>query len=313
MNITSDAFLSGATPSTSGIYGGAILVIAGNGFSRNISEIQVTIGSSPCPVIQAEENQIQCIIPAQSNNSNTVPIHVISHQIPFSASPGLNLHYNQTITPRITSISPTLGNTSQVLNLTGDNFDSVGQVTIKVGNTECALRNRSATLITCTVSSNLSAGNHPVTVHVAGIGNSNSDVTYTHDLVIISASPALGGYGGGLPVTILGDGFNSVNVTASVCGQSCLSTRVVSNTQLVCTTPNISLTGGNTTCNLTVTAGGISKTTRFTYTISLTPTVGSVSPTKGGTGGGTTITINGTNFPWVFQLSDHYLMSTFFV
>lgn len=297
MNITSEAFLSAATPRTSGIYGGALLVIEGHGFSRNMSEIQITIGSRPCPVIQAQEDQIQCIIPAQGNNSNIVPINVTSHQISFSPSSGLTLQYNQTITPHITSVSPTLGNTSQVLHMTGNNFDGLGQVTIEVGNTECALRNRSATLITCIVSSNLSAGNHPVTVHIAGIGNSNSDVFYTHDLVIISASPTVGGYGGGMPVTLLGDGFSSANISASVCGQPCLLTRVVSNTQLVCTTPNISLTGGNTTCNLTVTAGGISKNTRFTYTINLTPTVGSVSPAKGGTGGGTTITINGTNFP----------------
>ena len=305
-NITSEAFLSTATPTNSGVYGGALLTVGGHGFSRNMSEIQITVGSNPCPVTQAQDDQIQCVIPPQGNDSDTVAINVRSHQIPFLASPALIMHYNETITPSISSISPILGNTSQVLSITGDHFDGLGQITIKVGNTQCALRNRSATLVTCTVSANLSAGNHPVTVHVMGIGDSNSNISYTHDLVIISVTPSQGGYGGGLPVIIVGDGFNGTNVSASVCGQPCLSTSIVSNAQLICTTPNISLATGNSSCNLTVTTDGISKNTPFSYSINLTSTVVSVSPGRGGTGGGTTITINGTNFPWVFQLKRHF-------
>ncbi len=50
---------------------------------------------------------------------------------------------------------------------------------------------------------------------------------------------------------------------------------------------------------MTVIVKSINKTlsTSFTYKAALTPTVSSVSPLRGGTGGGTTLTITGTGFP----------------
>ncbi|CAF3773837.1 unnamed protein product [Rotaria sp. Silwood1] len=151
--------------------------------------------------------------------------------------------------------------------------------------------------IICTVGLNLSAGHHAVTVHVDEIGNSNSDIFYTHDLFITSATPSEGGYGGGLSVMILGYGFNGTDVTINICNQSCLSVEIVSNVQLICVTPEVSMVEVNSSCNLTVTVNGISKNTRFTYKANLTAIVTSVSPTRGGTGGGTRITIIGNYFP----------------
>ncbi|CAF1351069.1 unnamed protein product [Rotaria sordida] len=295
LTITSEAFLSTIVPQVSSIYGGAILMIIGHGFSSNISQIQITIGSNLCPVVQAMDSQIQCIIPARGNSSDAAAIRIISHQVSFPSS--FTLNYNETITPSITSVSPTFGNTSQVLVITGNNFVGNGQTNVTVGNTPCIVSNYSIGSITCTVGLNLPAGHHTVTVHVDEIGNSNSDIFYMHDLSVTNATPSEGGYGGGLPVTILGYGFNGTDVTVNICNQSCLLVQIVSNVQLICVTPEVSMAEVNSSCNLTVTVNGISKNTLFTYKANLTAIVTSVSPTRGGTGGGTRITINGNNFP----------------
>ena len=46
-----------------------------------------------------------------------------------------------------------------------------------------------------------------------------------------------------------------------------------------------------------MTENGLTATSTFTYQAALTPTVASVDVQRGGTGGGTTLTIAGTQFP----------------
>lgn len=55
---------------------------------------------------------------------------------------------------------------------------------------------------------------------------------------------------------------------------------------------------GTTACDVTVTVSDQTKTlsSAFTYDHSLMATVTNVSPKRGGTGGGTEVTITGTNF-----------------
>ena len=52
------------------------------------------------------------------------------------------------------------------------------------------------------------------------------------------------------------------------------------------------------TCDVVVTVNGLSKTSSSSYTYDggLTPTISGVSPPRGGTGGGTTLTISGSGF-----------------
>ncbi|CAF3294041.1 unnamed protein product [Rotaria sp. Silwood2] len=295
LNTTSEAIVATVTPLTSSVYGGATLAIVGHGFSSNISEIEVNVGTDSCPITSTTSDKVECTIPPQRNNSNTANISITSHRISFPSSSVLT--YDRTITPNISSVSPTFGSNSQNLVISGNNFAGSAQTNVTVGKTECTISSHSMGSVACTVGSNLPAGTHEVTVHVDGVGDSNSDISYTQDLSITSVAPSQGGYGGGLPSTILGNGFNGTNITVSVCNRACLSKEIVSNGQLICVTPELSSTAASTACNLTVSVDGISKNTLFTYRANLTATVTSVSPARGGTGGGTTITINGTNFP----------------
>ncbi|CAM4971603.1 unnamed protein product [Rotaria socialis] len=293
-SVISQLHISSISPTTSGVYGGIILNIAGYGFSSDIERIQVTIGSNLCPVIQTTNTEIQCIIPAQRTSTNPAGVYVVSNGI-SAAAPSL-ISYNDTTTPHVTSVDPTSGSTSQVLNITGENFIN-GQTTVRVGNSPCIISNLSVTLITCTRAVGTATGYYPVIVNVNTIGDSNADVLFFSEISITNATPTESSYGGGLLVTVFGDGFNDTNVNISICNQICTSLVILSNNELTCITPSITPVVTNTSCNLTVTIHNVSSSIPFVYSSDLTATLISVSPTRAGTGGGTILTINGNNFP----------------
>lgn len=59
-------------------------------------------------------------------------------------------------------------------------------------------------------------------------------------------------------------------------------------------------------CTVTVTTSGSTEDVAngYTYDTSLTPEITDVTPTFGGSGGGTSITLTGTGFGWVMLVSD---------
>lgn len=298
VNITSDAFVRTIEPTTTGIHGGGILTIDGNGFSDNRSDIQVTIGTNPCRIIEAMEDEIQCEIPPRTNtNINSVEINITSHQIIFPSS-SFSLNYSELITPNVSSVSPTNGNGLQTITIQGNQFISPGRQTdVFIDNSSCNITIHSMTSITCTIDSTLPAGNHSIDVFIEDIGHSNRDIIYKQDLTITNITPTDGGYGGGLITTIQGFGFNGTDVQVNICNRSCLSIDVLSNNEIDCLTPSLTMLSTDTICNLSLSVDGIKEETTFTYRTNLTSTITGVGPNRGGTGGGTIITINGTNLP----------------
>jgi hypothetical protein len=291
--LTSVAAISSVSPTSGSIYGGAVLAINGNGFANSASNIQVLVGTSSCTIIQSTPGQVQCIVPAQGSGPSSATIHVVSYGITFPGS--FTYTYNSSSTPTISSLSVTSGTSGQSLIISGSNFVT-SQTTVSIGGTPCAVSNVSSTSITCTVGSS-PAGNQPVVVSVSSVGNSNANIQFLYNLQVTSASPSRGSYGGGQSVVVIGNGFNASSISVTVCGQACQSVTVSSNTQLTCVTPSATASSSDTSCNLTVTVGSASLSEPYVYAANLTATVTSVSPTRGGTGGGTTLTITGTNFP----------------
>ena len=112
-----------------------------------------------------------------------------------------------------------------------------------------------------------------------------------------SVSPSSGPTSGDTAVTIKGTNF-SAGATVTLGGSAATGVSVVNSTTITATTPahaagavNVTVTNANT--QSATLAGG------FTYTASgsaSAPTVSSVSPSSGPTGGGTAVTITGTNF-----------------
>jgi len=66
---------------------------------------------------------------------------------------------------------------------------------------------------------------------------------------------------------------------------------------ITCLVPSSNIKDKDTTCELIINENGLVAQNEFKYLVSLTPTLSSVSPLKGGTGGGSVLTITGTNFP----------------
>lgn len=140
-----------------------------------------------------------------------------------------------------------------------------------------------------------SAGTHNVVVHHADLGDSNRDIEYTFALSISSLSHVEGSIGGGLELVISGAGFSNSS-TVSVCGNPCpvIASQLDS---LTCVLPPSDTKNADSICTLTVTENSVTADSSFSYQLALTPSLTSSSPLRGGTGGGTLLTIIGTGFP----------------
>jgi hypothetical protein len=185
------------------------------------------------------------------------------------------------------------------LTVSGTNFVS-GQTSVSVGGIPCtSVSVSSSTSLTCTIGST-AAGNQAVVATVSSVGKSNSNIQFTSALQLTSVSPSSGSFGGGQTITLNGNGFNSSSISVTICSQACQSVSIISNTQLNCVTPSSTYSSSVQSCSLIVTVGSLTQSTTYNYDPSLTASVTSSSPARGGTGGGTTLTITGTNFPYVF-------------
>merc|ERR1719422_2781341 len=99
----------------------------------------------------------------------------------------------------------------------------------------------------------------------------------------------------GSSLTITGTGFGQAVVT--ICSEVC---EIVTSTtsQIDCLTPANAGVGATEACDVVVTqdSGEVTEAGGFTYDRALTPTIASVTPVRGGTGGGTPLTITGSGF-----------------
>ncbi|WHU02967.1 IPT/TIG domain-containing protein [Sphingomonas sp. NIBR02145] len=207
-------------------------------------------------------------------------------------------------TPTVTSVSPTAGPTGggTSVTITGTNFSgTTGAAGVKFGAANATgYTVNSSTQITATAPAN-SAGTYDITVTNAGLTSATSGAdqyTYVTAPTVTSVSPTAGPTAGGTTVTITGTGFAAANPTGAVkFGATTATYTINSNTQITATSPANSAG----TYDITVaTPGGTSATSaadQFTYIPA--PTITSISPTAGPTGGGTSVTITGTNFTGV--------------
>ncbi|CAF4887253.1 unnamed protein product, partial [Rotaria socialis] len=55
--LISVATISSISPTSGSIYGGVLLTINGNGFAYSSNNIQITVGSTNCPIVQTTPGQ----------------------------------------------------------------------------------------------------------------------------------------------------------------------------------------------------------------------------------------------------------------
>ena len=298
------ASITGVTPNVGSIHGGTHISIDGIGFDLSILRVSATVGIRQCLVKSVTYTRVVCTTPAGSGSVNIV---VKSGLVIF---PLARFSYDSSVTPTINSLSVVKGRGGDSVTISGGNLArlsgskrrrrslSANGVTVTFGGLPCNITSSSNTSIECQVPLH-PAGTVPVRVHVDGRGNSNSNVMFEYELVLSGISPAESGFGGGRNITLTGSGF-SVSDTVRICNKTCrILAGSVQNVELICESPMINLGSFSIdhVCSVHIeTSSGISKSlsNAYTYRANLTSTITSVSPRRGGTGGGVRVTISGT-------------------
>lgn len=95
---------------------------------------------------------------------------------------------------------------------------------------------------------NLPFGDHSISILLNGYGYLLLDgavTTYTKTLSIVSFSPVTIAPEGGAEITVTGDGFSAEITSISIADIAVTEYTVISNTEIVLTTPNLSSASGN--------------------------------------------------------------------
>ena len=204
-------------------------------------------------------------------------------------------------TPSITSISPAIGPSTggTMVTITGTNLTD-GTV-VDFGSTPAT----NVTIVSSTeITATSPAGTGAPNVTVMGPGGTSAtsaatQFTYTNGPVVTGITPSAAPLAGGTTVTITGAAFTGATAVQFGTVPATHFT-VVSSTQITATVP-----AGSGTVDVTVvTSTGTSPTSaadQLTY--DGTPTVTGISPTNGALGGGTAVTITGTNLAGATQVN----------
>ena len=281
--------LNSITPSSGSIHGGNVITIGGSGFCLDEGATTVTIGGSICEVTEVTLGTVICTTPAGSDGSAQVSVTSCTQTATSAYT------YSTSMSPVVYSISPTSASGPVSVSISGSNFGVNPQVLF--AKIPCTVTTSTDVLISCDIGA-LPGGQYAVTVNNMNLGLSNDDIVFESILNVASISPSSGSYGGGSLLIIQGTGFDNVNQPeVKVCDAVC-SLISVTTEQIECLTPANSETGAQTTCDVSLTqlSGSVNSNSAFTYDRSLTPMLSSVSPLRGGTGGGTKITITGSGF-----------------
>jgi hypothetical protein len=284
--------LASISPTAGPIGGGTALTLNGTGF---LAGATVSLSGSACTgVTRVSASQLTCTTTAHVAGAVDV---TVTH--PDAKAATLLAAFTYQGPPTVTSINPNSGLTTGGMSVTVSGSGFRAGVAVSVGGVPCGTVNLlSSTSLNCATGA-----------HAAGTGDvvvTNSDAqsatlpasfTYVNPAPVLSGiSPATGGVGGGTLLTLNGANFLP-GPAISVGGSACTGVIYLSSSKATCTTP--AHAAGAVAVTLTNSDGkSATLASAFTYvaTTQPAPTVSAISPASGGTGGGTAVTVTGTNF-----------------
>jgi len=281
--------VTGVSPTSGGSVGGTSVIITGSNFTGSTT---VKFGSTSAASFTINTST-QITVPSPAHAAGIVDITVLNPYGVSATSVADQFTYQPS--PTISSISPVAGPTSggTIVTISGTNL--TGATAVNFGATNAAsFTVNSATSITATAPAGV-VGTVDVTA-TTPVGTSatsaSDEFTFVAAPTVTGVSPNSGPTGGTTSVVITGT--NLSGATAVKFGATNASGYTINSaTQITATSP----AGAAGTVDITVTtAGGTSATSasdQFTYVAA--PTVTSISPTSGPTGGTTSVVITGTN------------------
>ncbi|PRP73158.1 outer membrane autotransporter barrel domain-containing protein [Planoprotostelium fungivorum] len=186
---------------------GGTMTVIGNGFGKDPTAFNITVGGFPCPVLSLNLNGTNINCNLTSTNGT---VSVIMRNFGQLAPPNLQL---MLLPPNITSTSlvPTLGSS---INITGTGFgNSVNQVSVTANGVDCPLISVTSTMIVCTVGSGVGT-QLPLLVTVGGL-NVSSTFSYLPPTIIDLRSVNTPGGIVNVFGANFGNGDNDIKVTFS--------------------------------------------------------------------------------------------------
>jgi hypothetical protein len=298
--ITAAPAVTAVNASTGTSLGGSVVTITGTNFTGATG---VTFGGNPATsVTVVSSTTITALTPP--GTAGPVAVAVTT---PAGTGTGANLFtYLVQASPTVTAISPnggsianggnTAGGTS--VTITGTNFTGATSVTIG-GTPATFMVVVSSTSITAVTPAHAPGAVNVVVMTPAGPGTGTNLFTYVAPAPTVTAiSPSGGPTAGGTAVTITGTNFTGATLV-TIGGNTPTAVTFVSSTSITATTP--AHAAGAVNVVVTTPAGTGTATNLFTYNApaSVVPTVTTVTPSKGPPGGGTQVTITGTNLTGV--------------
>ena len=302
--VDSVPLVSAVSPPQSSKHGGLVITIEGNGFNPTPGRTTVTIGDEICEIITVSYGVIKCVTPPHPL-SNAVVIQVAVDSGDGDAVdaggvfPSITIAFTQAATPVVTLISPTAGQGGDELTIYGSGLGPTqDEVEVQIGDVSCAVTSSEDNNVICSLATH-AAGSYLVDVVVPGKGRATSGVSFEYRLQIDSVDPDKSGFGGGRVLSIQGQGFDE-SAVVSICGNVCThnSDHNTTTTVISCETPSHAPGNIDQECDVEIILNDFSSvlSNGFTYKPEMTSQISSVTPSRGGTGGGTILTILGSGF-----------------
>lgn len=279
--------ISSISPTSGDIGGGYTVTIRGSNFTYIES---VDFGGVACTDISTTKDTLACTVPS------TITAGSVAVTVTGRANRSASTTFTYTLSaPTVTSFSPDSGTVDGGTSvfISGTGFASTTTATI--GGIPCLFVNvLNSTMLEC-ISPVLVAGSYPVVVTNANGLSATAATTYAYNETptLTSLTPIVGSTAGGTTITLTGTDFLS-GARVYIGSTSCGSVNVVSSTTITCVTASTTTTGLQ---NVRVTNDdNQSAVLNNAFTYYGVPTISTISPTAGAIGGGSTITVTGTNF-----------------
>lgn len=270
------------TPANGAVTGGTVVTFTGTGFT-SVTAVQFGSGYFGTDLNIISDTEFEVTAPAHP--AGVVDVNVANSRTNLTVTGAFTFG----TAPAITSLTPDEGPTSSTttVTITGENIDTTTGVTI--GGTPVSFTQLSPTTVRFTAPTRLTAGTVNVVV-TTPVGTASAPFLYYAPLTVTLLDPNHGPTTGGTTVTITGTGFTGATAV-TFGGSPGASLSVASDTELTVRTPARVAGAVNV---VVVTPRGSSTAVTFTYEAAI-PTITSVNPAFGPPGGGTIVTVNGTN------------------